>query len=357
MRILHVISSAASGGAEIYVKDLSKAMVEEGNDVFIVFLDRAIEAGRDEGFEAAFLNELDQHGIHYGFLGQACRKNPLKGVLRLRRFYKDFKPDVVHSHLYYANVFAWFLPKCNRVYTHHNIKLGAKPALYRFLDIKTDAYIGICLACQNMLEKVTRRQVEHIDNGVDASRIIPKISYQTSGTVKLLFVGRLSQQKNLSLLITAMSKLPPEAAAELMIAGEGPLKTSLETLVSELKLEDNVVFLGNCSNVKELLNNADVFVMSSAWEGLPIAQIEATLTGLPVLVTNVGGCAEIVNRVENGLVAEVNVNDYTEKLAHIVSDVAFRKRCFENAIANGFQYTVNNAVAKHLQLYSRLIEQ
>lgn len=356
MKIMHVISSAASGGAEIYVKDLSKAMVKEGHDVFIVFLDRASEAGRDIAFELAFLDELAQNGIRYGFLGQACRKNPLKGILRLRRFYNDFNPDVVHSHLYYASVFAWFLPSCNRIYTHHNIKLGAKPALYRFLDIKTDAYIGICQACYDMLKNVTRRQVEHIDNGVDASRIIPKNSYGASGTVKLLFVGRLSPQKNLSLLIYAMSKLPSEMSAQLIIAGEGPLKTSLELLVDKLDLNNKVVFLGNSSNVKELLNKSDVFVMSSAWEGLPIAQIEATLTGLPVLVTNVGGCAEIVNRVGNGLVADIDMNDYFEKLMKMVSDFAFRERCFQNAIGNGFQYTVNNAVAKHLQLYSRLIE-
>lgn len=109
--------------------------------------------------------------------------------------------------------------------------------------------------------------------------------------------------------------------------------------------------------MKELLNKADAFVMSSAWEGLPIAQIEATLTGLPVLVTNVGGCAEIVNRVQNGLVADANIDSYSEKLTYMVSDFSFRERCFEQAMANGFHYTVNNAVAKHLQLYSRLIEQ
>lgn len=357
MRIMHVISSAASGGAEIYVKDLSKAMMKEGNNIFIVFLDRASEAGRDIDFELAFLAELEEYGIQYGFLGQACRKNPLKGILRLRSFYNAFKPDVVHSHLYYASVFAWFLPTCKRVYTHHNIKLGANPKLYRFLDVKTDAYVGICLACQTMLEKVTQKPVEHIDNGVDVSRIVPKMHYGTSESVKLLFVGRLSQQKNISLLITAVSKLQTEMPVKLEIAGEGPLKSNLEALVSELNLNDKVIFLGNSSNVKELLNQADAFVMSSAWEGLPIAQIEATLTGLPVLVTNVGGCAEIVNRVQNGLVAEVDINDYTEKLTQIVNDFSFREHCFENAIANGFQYTVTNAVAKHLQLYSRLIEQ
>ncbi|BBI65068.1 hypothetical protein HSBAA_63740 [Vreelandella sulfidaeris] len=72
---MHVISSAAAGGAEIYVKDLSKSMSAKGHSVFVVLLDRASESGRDAEFEASFLAELTQYGVEYGFLGAYVEKS------------------------------------------------------------------------------------------------------------------------------------------------------------------------------------------------------------------------------------------------------------------------------------------
>src|SRR5690554_2149785 len=154
MKILHIISSAASGGAEVYVKDLSKSMSDQGHDVFVVFLDRASESGRDVEFEASFLAELDQYGVGYGFLKRVCRKNPLKGVLRLFKFRRKFRPDIIHSHLYYGAIFSLFQLGTPHIYTHHNIKLNARPIIYKFLDLRTSAYVGICHACTRLLRGV-----------------------------------------------------------------------------------------------------------------------------------------------------------------------------------------------------------
>ena len=94
--------------------------------------------------------------------------------------------------------------------------------------------------------------------------------------------------------------------------------------------------------------------MSSAWEGLPIVQIEASLTGLPVLVTDVGGCSEIVERVGNGLIANVELEDYTAKLKQLIEDESLRLRFHTNALVNSQHYKVDNAVERHLELYNRL---
>ena len=356
MKIMHVISSAASGGAEIYVKDLSKAMSEKGHNVFIVFLDRASESGRDAEFESTFLEELDQYGVEYGFLGQSCRKNPIKGILGLYKICYKFNPDILHSHLYYGAVFSSFQPSVQHVYTHHNIRLNAKPFLFKFLDVRTSAYIGICHACESLLETVTRKEVVRIDNGVDSTRIIPKKEYAPHGTLNISSVGTLSVQKNHQLLFHAVSRLVDHDFF-LTIAGEGSQTDKLKELAKRLDITHKVKFIGNSNNVKQLLHDSDLFVMSSAWEGLPIVQIEATLTGLPVLVTDVGGCSEIVDCVGNGLVAKPELDDYSQKLKQLIENEALRLKFHRNALDNSSPYTVNNAVESHIELYGRMTQQ
>ncbi len=353
MKIMHLVSSAASGGAEVYVKDLSKVMAENGHDVFIVFLDRASESGRDADFEASFLSELSQFGIGYGFLGRTCRKNLLKGIYRLARFRSQFQPDVIHSHLYYAAAFAIFQLGVPHLYTHHNIKLKAPAKLFRLLDMRTNAYVGICQACETLLTNVTRKEVMRIDNGVAMSRIMPKQEYHSNFPVRLVCVGTLGEQKNHALLLNSLARLG-DLDYSLVVAGEGVKQGELQEMARALGIDDKVTFIGNSSNVKRLLHDSDLFVMSSAWEGLPIAQIEATLTGLPVLVTGVGGCSEIVDQVGNGLVARVDVDDYTEKLRRLIVDSSLRERFHSNALVNSGSYAVDNAVNRHLQLYEKL---
>ena len=353
MRVLHAISSAAAGGAEIYVRDLSIEMVRAGHEVFILFLDRASEAERDGGFEAEFLKQLDDNGIEYGFIGASARKKPWLGVKAMRKAVSYFSPDIVHCHLYYAAIFSLFLKNTKVVYTHHNIKLGASSLLYKLLDLKVSRYIGICLACKKLLESISRRKVVRIDNGVSPERVRKKqrVAGQGDEDVKLLSVGRLSDQKNLSLLIASLARLEDQKY-RLKIAGEGALREELVRLADEKGISGRVEFLGNVSNVDELLYDADVFVMSSAWEGLPIAQIEATLSGLPVVVTNVGGCSEIVHKVCNGIVVdELIESSYSQALEMMIDNHGLRGSFSHNALAYSGDYLIKASAYKHLALY------
>lgn len=360
MRILHVISSAAAGGAEIYVRDLSVEMMNIGHQVFILFLDRAKEVGRDEGFERSFLELLEKNGIHYDFIGAVARKRPWKGIISLSMVVKKFEPDVVHCHLYYAALFSLFSRKVKVIYTHHNIKVGANKFIYKLLDLRVSQYVGICLACKNLLESLTRRPVIRIDNGVSLQRISPKKSQgkkiDNNVKVNLVSVGNLYRQKNLTLLITSLAMLADRNFL-LKVAGDGAERKKLESLVKELGLEDSVVFLGNICNVSDLLHNSDVFVMSSAWEGLPIAQIEATLTGLPVIVTNVGGCAEIVHKACNGIVVdELDEKSYSRALSRMLGDANMRDFFSYNALHYSKDYLIETSARKHIDLYEDVIK-
>jgi len=356
MRILHFISSPAAGGAEIYVRDLSILMSRKGHDVHIVFLESAEESGRNLEFEKLFLESLISERITYSFIGKESRRKPWLGGMRFRRIVKSFKADVIHCHLYFALFFSFFVFKIPIIYTHHNFKLGLPKFFYQFFDLKVRAYVAICSACRNLLDSHGRTLVQ-INNAVWKDRIATQKvgQYEAKSEVICVFVGSLCEQKNLSLMLKAFAAIH-SVGVRLLIVGEGPEKKPLMQLVSSLGIVHQVDFLGNSSNVKKILAESDVFLMSSAWEGLPIALIEATLSGLPVIVTNVGGCAEVVHRCANGFVVDgFEVDDYSTALNKMIDNKKLRKFFSKNALDFSDEFEIDNSVNKHLELYSQML--
>ena len=139
------------------------------------------------------------------------------------------------------------------------------------------------------------------------------------------------------------------------IAGEGPkiYRVELQDFVKKNNLQDFVRFVGVTSNVPKFLYYADLFVMSSAWEGSPIALTEAAISGLPCIVTNVGGCSEIIERSSNGTVIEPNDS---QAIAHEITNFVLNKSLIEkfsqNAIDRTEQYSIKKAANSHVSLYN-----
>ena len=357
MNIIHCISAPAAGGAEIYVKDLALSTVKKGHKVHICFLGHAKELGRDENFEVLFLKELDDNMVSYSFIGNYARKKPWNGILHLRKLTKIFQADILHCHLYYFSVFSLFVSNVKVIYTHHNIVLGVNKYLYKLLDFRISSYVGICQACTDVLRDITNKPVVRVDNAVNQKKLIVKKSYvkSSSESVKILMVGGLIKQKNYQLVIEAASKLS-DLDFEIQIAGEGPLKDVLYREVVTNSLQNKVNFIGNCNNIPEMLNQSDIFAMCSEWEGLPISLIEATLSGVPVIVTDVGGCAEVVRHCKNGIVInKLNAIDYAKGLRKLIESIEFRKQCFINALDKCEKFTIGYSVNKHLVLYNNVL--
>ena len=103
-------------------------------------------------------------------------------------------------------------------------------------------------------------------------------------------------------MLRALARVIQEkTVATLMIAGDGPLRPAMEVLAQDLGLKDRVRFLGIRHDIPELMNAADGYVMSSAWEGMANVLLEAGATGLPIVATDVGGNREVVQDGETGL--------------------------------------------------------
>jgi glycosyltransferase involved in cell wall biosynthesis len=164
----------------------------------------------------------------------------------------------------------------------------------------------------------------------------------------------LTDQKNYFLLLDAVAQLS-DLDFGLDIAGEGPLRGELQRGIDERGISDRVRLLGNVSDVPQRLAEADIFVMSSAWEGLPISLLEATLAGLPIVVTNVGGCAEVAHAVGNGLVVEaLDANDLAIALRRLIESESQRSFFAQNSLNYSTRYRLETAVALHLSMYLTL---
>ena len=355
MKITHFISSPASGGAEVYVKDLSIAMVKLGHAVHVLFLSNASDIGRDCLYEEKFLTDLTNNGVKYSFIGNRARKNPFFGIIQLRKHIKNFKPNIFHCHLYYALIFSLFVSGTKIVYTHHNIVLRLSSIWYRVFDFKVSAYVGICHACNDMLTSISNKKVLNINNAVSVKRVMPKLEYNQNITPMIFMVGRFSPQKNYMFLLDVINQLKSQRFI-VKIAGEGPEFKVFNHAIQERGLEDKIELLGNISNVADYMHEADIFAMTSSWEGLPISLIEATLSGLPCIVTDVGGCGEVISDCKNGFVIKSSyAHDYAIKLDALLDSFELRKELSKNALHLSKPYTIDSAVVKHIELYGSIL--
>ena len=172
-----------------------------------------------------------------------------------------------------------------------------------------------------------------IPNAINPSFLENQLDQQKEKVI--ITSGRLKKQKNHKLLIDSFALIASKFIDyKLLILGEGGLRNSLESLIEEYRLNDRVTLLGYVDNVKERLSRASVFVLSSLYEGMPNALIEAMALGLPCISTDCdgGGARYLINDGENGLLVPNNdVNALANAIDKILSNEEFAQKLGRNA--------------------------
>lgn len=148
---------------------------------------------------------------------------------------------------------------------------------------------------------------------------------------RIISVGRLYPQKDQKMMIEAFTRVSERFPDwKLMIFGEGPERKALESLIERLNIKDRVLLPGRSENIIDELNKSKIFCLSSVYEGMSNALVEAICTGLPIVTTKVSGTEELIRDGENGLI--VNIGDteaMTDALAKILSDEKLQKQFAE----------------------------
>ncbi|ALF59160.1 glycosyltransferase [Psychrobacter urativorans] len=361
MNIMHIISAPASGGAEVYVKDMAKILAAEGHNVHIVFLSTAADAGRDVKYAEKFISDLKSSGIMTYIIGNETRKKPWLGVARLRKYIIKNNIDICHSHLAYGIVFS-ALSRVPVVYTHHTIKPRWDKLTYTIFNSLVDEYVGISKNCAEALSLYTGRKVNTILNAVSEEKFVGYVrTRKLEDTVKIAMVGQLTIPKDYITMLQALTLLDIDVQEKIkvLIAGEGDAKYKGELLdyIKENNLNHIVDFVGLKTNIPKFLYEADMFLLSSSSEGLPIALLEASISGLPCIVTDVGGCAEIIESSKNGVtVPHHNPQEIANEIAKFVLDNTLIERFSTNAINNAHKYSINKAAQLHIELYNSILK-
>jgi glycosyltransferase involved in cell wall biosynthesis len=263
---------------------------------------------------------LDQTEIPVYHLGKRPGFDP-RILWRLDRLLAAFRPSVVHTHLgalHYALAPALWRHVPVLVHTIHNVARKEGRGFFRIprhlafrLGVVPVA-IGQEVA-RTIAATYRRPDVDIVRNGIpvhaiaaaSASRDAMRARVGLAPDMVLFFnVGRLCEQKDHATLIEAFAAgAARDPRARLFLAGDGELREPLQVLARTLGVEGRVRFLGMREDVPDLLAAADIFVLSSRWEGSPLAVMEAMTAGKPVVATAVGDVPELVDHLVNGFLA------------------------------------------------------
>ena len=354
MNIVQVIPMFGLAGAETMCENLTIELCRRGNNVNVISL---------YDYHSSITERIESAGIHIYYLGKK-KGLDLTVIPKIIRIFKDLKPDVVHSHLYaikYAAISATLCGVKCIVHTMHNIATKETDAKGQFLNkilFKRFHVIPVSLSKEIQNTVIERYHIGEKDlpiifNGIDLNKCVPKLNYDNKDNLKYLHIGRFTAQKNHEMLIDAFSlvhaRLPK---AELSLIGVGELEDRVKQQVRELGLMNSVRFLGLQDNVFPFLTEADIFVLSSKYEGMPMTIIEAMGTGIPVVSTNVGGVSSIIDNNINGVLTNVSTDDFANAMFSL-SDWEYRKRigiAAVNKIKSCF--TVEAMADNYLNLYS-----
>jgi len=357
-----MLASPAPGGAEMLVRNLSAEFTGQGHACRILFMSDAAGVGNPPGFEREFLAGLDAAGVGYEIMEPKAFRSILAGARRLRRAVQGFRPDVLHIHLARGLMCRSFSgTRVPTVYTHHNVTTNFSPWLFRLFDRSVDRYVAIGHACRQLLESHVRRPIVSIPNGVPAGFGEGGQRRKLARDPLILGVGNLSAQKDYATLIAAAASAIPRFAADgrrarVAIAGEGAERRRLEALIAELGLAGQVELLGARPDIAALMGEADALANSSVFEGLPITLIEAAMSGLPTVASEVGGNAEVVADGANGFLVPPRRPDLlADALFELLSDEARYVAFSQAALAQGRRFTLDTCVEAHLDLYRALL--
>jgi glycosyltransferase involved in cell wall biosynthesis len=372
MKILMVVTSLNVGGAERQVVDLADKLVERGHKVKIVYL-----TGKPIILPQSFSIEIIPLNITFSL------NNFIKAIKKIKKIVKDFNPGIVHSHMIHANIFMRivriFVSFPVLICTAHNFKeegkkgsLKLREFLYRITDPLCDitTQVGKSGMERYIKNKVTpANKIVYMPNGIDVNKfqrdelIREKMKKEMNLDKKFfvwLAVGRLVAVKNYNYLLQAFKKvIEVRKDAILLIAGGGELENELKKLMDDLLLNDSVIFLGVRNDINKLMNVADTFVLPSDFEGLPLTIIEAQLSSLPVVATNVSGIKEVVKNGETGYLVPIKDSEaLAEKMLEMMnlSELERIKMGKKGREYVASQYDLEKIVDKWISLYQKLLE-
>lgn len=354
----------------VFIFELAKRLVQKGNEVDVVAPHdyrtlgyEVMEGVRVHRFQYAFPRSLQRISYHGG-VELNLRKRGLIAKLEAPLFLLSFflkslqvcrGCDIIHANWIPAGMIAVLLKRIHKkpcILTLHGTDIcdigenkaagrddipfaGLLKKLSVYVLKDADMIIAVSKEQKNIASKlgVPENKIRIIPNGVDSKNFSQEV--KETNDFRILYVGRLVQEKGLGYLLEAMKSIIDELPdASLTIVGEGIKKADLEKHVQELGIREKVRFLGAKPHeeIPHYLEDADVFVLPSLSEGLALVILEAMACGKPIVATNVGGIPDLVVDEETGLlVPPKDSKALAEAIKRILRDDDLRLKISKNS--------------------------
>ena len=369
LNVIHLVEELTIGGLEKILTTIVLNLDKKKYNISVWCL-------REGGF---FADKLVKEGIDVKILHISTSRNPLS-IYKLYRLLKCHKFDIIHTHAYSAGTIgriSAFLAGVPVIISHNHSVYDYYGKFYNlvewFLSLITDRVICISEVVNgfaNKTQRINSKKLITIHNGIDD---VCDLTEKSSSDLKkelgipinhpvICTISHMEEHKGLKYLLEAASLLlQSKNDVSFLLVGEGVLKKELKILCADLKIEKNVIFAGEQSDISEILSLSDIFVLPSLREGLPLTILEAMACGKPVIATNVGGIPEIVKDGENGILVYpkdpetlymamnelLGDREKREKMGRIgkrVCDESFRTKTMVEKVEDLYDFHINKKV-------------
>ena len=364
MKILQVMTELGFGGAERVVWDLSRTLTKQGHTVFLAVMKDLPEKNMKEDFQ--------QIGIYPDILKINSFRD-WKKIKKLRKLIRDYKPDIIHSHLMHPNLitrianFKTGIPLVNTVHISER-RSGQK--LFFLLDSLTHPLCSCCTAVSDASARFHEKAVHlkentirTIRNGVDPAVIRTpeelenaRDRWQVRMCSKILgAIGRLDPQKGFDRLLRVLSSLeqhvPLGETWGVVILGEGNERKNLEAQLEQCSHRNLVVrFPGFEKDAASYAQAFDAFVMPSRYEGYGLVLAEALSLGLPCIYAPVDSLPELAEGIPNAFPVRFDRPEEDKKTAEIIARALEMPRAEKRTLCS-----VDTMTKQYMSLYQELI--
>lgn len=374
MKILRIIARLNVGGPARHVVWLTQALQDDEFQTTLVA--GSIPPGEDD--MAYFAAENGVRPVYLREMSREITPSDLRSLFKLYRRIKAEKPDIIHTHTAKAgtlgriagSMYRWITPRTligrprrvRMVHTFHGhvfhsyyspSKTRVFLAIERMLARASDRIIVLS---EQQLEEIhlkyrvgRRERFSIVPLGIDADRLAPDAVARKKrrsdlgikeSDIVVGFVGRLTEIKNISLLLQTAALLVDTKNIKFLIIGDGHLRQSLEREAAETGADKNTEFIGNRSDIAELYNALDIVALTSLNEGTPLSLIEAMAAGKAVVSTGVGGVRDLLGEVaderegftvcERGIRVETfEPHDFRAGLIYLITNEQLRRELAE----------------------------
>ncbi len=352
IKLLHLITGLPVGGAEKVLLDMCQYLDSQMIDTYVVGLNH--EDAMNKGFK--------KFGI---FVKNLSMKRDIKSMFEslrvLNSLIKNKDIDIIHAHMFHALIFAYILklrhPKLKIIFTSHSENIGSKLREKITKYLKYFREVDIIFSKQ-MHTDIYRDDACVIPNGVDIEKFA--LDMPKNRRFTFISVGVLREGKNHIALVSYAQKLKSLGYDfEIQIVGSGDAsgdeRKKIEEAVKKADVADVLKMLGFCDDIPKLLNQADCFVMTSLYEGLPISLLEAGAAALPVISTPVGAISSVIDK-ECGYLA--NLDQFGETMEYVLNhkDEAVQTGQKLSKVIHK-RYSIKNMVAAHEEVYQSICSQ